>query len=91
MRTPNKSPKNCCLLNLKLSPKSRNIPLNEKITAIKKNFEYLSFKKKRAKIITTTGARFDKKVALDTVVSLIDQCQQIKSSAKNIPDIIKTR
>jgi hypothetical protein len=34
---------------LKLSPKSKNIPLNEKITAIKKNFEYFSFKKKGQK------------------------------------------
>ena len=91
MRTPNKSPIKCCLLNLKLSPKSKNIPLNEKITAIKKNFEYFSFKKKRPKIITTTGARFDRKVALDTVVNLIDQCQQIKSSAKKSPDMKKTR
>ena len=77
MRTPNKSPKNCCLLNLKLSPKSKNIPLNENITAIKKNFEYFSFKKKRAKIITTTGARFDRKVALDTYGS--------EASGKNLP------
>ena len=36
--------------------------------------------------MTTTGAKLDKKVALDTVVSFMDQCQQIKSKAKNSPE-----
>ena len=35
--------------------------------------------------MTTTGAKLDKKVAFETVVSLMDQCQQIKSKAKNNP------
>ena len=38
-------------------------------------------------MITTIGAKLDKKVALETVVNLMDQCQQIKSSAKNNPEI----
>ena len=35
--------------------------------------------------MTTTGAKLDKKVALDTVVSFM-KCQQIKSKAKNNPE-----
>ena len=41
--------------------------------------------------MTTTGAKLDKKVALETVVSFIDQCQLIKSSAKNSPEKKKTK
>ena len=37
--------------------------------------------------ITTIGAKLDKNVALETVVSLIDKCQQIKSNEKKIPEI----
>ena len=56
-------------------------------TAITKNLENLSFRKNNAYMITTIGAKLDKKVALETVVNLMDQCQQIKSSAKNNPEI----
>ena len=41
--------------------------------------------------MTTTGAKLDKKVALDTVVNFMDQCQQIKSNAKNNPEKKKTK
>ena len=56
-----------------------------------KNLENFSFKMKKAKIMTTTGAKFDKKVALETVVRVIDQCQHIKSSEKKVPANIKTK
>ncbi len=41
--------------------------------------------------MTTTGAKLDKKVAFDTVVNFMDQCQQIKSKAKNNPEKKKTK
>ena len=41
--------------------------------------------------MTITGAKLDKKVAFETVVSLMDQCQQIKSKAKNNPEKKKTK
>lgn len=41
--------------------------------------------------MTITGAKLDKKVALETVVILMDQCQQIKSSAKNNPEKKNTK
>ena len=41
--------------------------------------------------MTTTGAKLDKKVALETVVIFMDQCQQIKSSAKNNPEKKNTK
>ena len=56
-------------------------------TAITKNLENLSFRNNNVYMITTIGAKLDKKVALETVVNLMDQCQQIKSSAKNNPEI----
>ena len=56
----------------------------------KKNLDKFQILSKiKEKIITTIGARFDKKVAFDTVVSFIDQCQQIKSRAKKIPETRK--
>ena len=85
------SPKNWVLLNWKLSPNKRVIPPIEKAKATKKNLENFSFKMKKAKIMTITGAKFDKKVALETVVRVIDQCQHIKSSEKKVPANIKTK
>ena len=55
--------------------------------AIKKNLENFSFRNIKENKITTIGAKLDKNVALETVVSLIDQCQQIKSNEKKIPEI----
>ena len=68
------------------------IPLIEINMAIKKNLENFSFRNIKENKITTIGAKLDKNVALETVVSLIDQCQQIKSNEKKIPEIkiIKT-
>ena len=63
------------------------IPLIEINMAIKKNLENFSFKNIKENKITTIGAKLDKNVALETVVSLIDQCQQIKSNEKKIPEI----
>ena len=67
------------------------MPPIEKAKATKKNLENFSFKIKKAKIITITGAKFDKKVAFETVVRVIDQCQHIKSSEKKVPANIKTK
>ena len=55
--------------------------------AIKKNLENFSFRNIKENKITTIGAKLDKNVALETVVSLIDKCQQIKSNEKMIPEI----
>ena len=55
--------------------------------AIKKNLENFSLRNIKENKITTIGAKLDKNVALETVVSLIDQCQQIKSNEKKIPEI----
>ena len=41
--------------------------------------------------MTITGAKFDKKVAFETVVRVIDQCQHIKTSEKKVPANIKTK
>ena len=67
------------------------MPPIEKAKATKKNLENFSFKMKKAKMITITGAKFDKKVAFETVVRVIDQCQHIKSSEKKVPANIKTK
>jgi len=71
---------------LELSPNNIVIPLIEMNKAIKKNLENFSLRNIRENRITTRGAKFDKNVALDTVVSLIDQCQQIRSNEKNTPE-----
>ena len=63
------------------------IPLIEINMAIKKNLENFSFRNIKENKITTIGAKLDKNVALETVVSLMDQCQQIKSNEKKIPEI----
>ena len=63
------------------------IPLIEINMAIKKNLENFSFRNIKENKITTIGAKLDKNVALETVVNLIDQCQQIKSNEKKIPEI----
>ena len=67
------------------------MPPRDKPAAIQKNFVNFSFRKKYENKITTTGAKLDKKVALDTVVNFMDQCQQIKSKAKNNPEKKKTK
>ncbi len=50
--------------------------------AIKKNLENFSLRNIKENKITTIGAKLDKNVALETVVSLIDKCQQIKSNER---------
>ena len=52
--------------------------------AIKKNLENFSLRNIKENKITTIGAKLDKNVALETVVSLIDKSQQIKTKQKNI-------
>ena len=43
------------------------------------------------KLKSDPDAKFDKKVAFETVVRVIDQCQHIKSSEKKVPANIKTK
>ena len=62
-----------------------NAPVNARPSAMKKRGWIFSPNNRPAHKVTQSGAKFASNVALATVVNLIDQCHDTRSTAKKKP------